>query len=37
MIGKNEIFMIANLVGGSIIISHYRKAIEYWYELCSEV
>jgi AhpD family alkylhydroperoxidase len=26
----NEIFMIANLVGGSIVIPHYRRALEYW-------
>lgn len=26
----NEVFMIANLVGGSIVIPHYRRAIEYW-------
>jgi AhpD family alkylhydroperoxidase len=32
----NEIFMIANLVGGSIVIPHYRRAVEYWDEL-SEV
>ena len=31
----NEIFMIANLVGGSIVIPHYRRAVEYWDELCS--
>jgi len=29
----NEIFMIANLVGGSIVIPHYRRAVEYWDEL----
>lgn len=32
----NEIFMIANLVGGSIVIPHYRRAVEYWDELSSE-
>ncbi len=32
----NEIFMIANLVGGSIVIPHYRRAIEYWDELMAE-
>jgi len=32
----NEIFMIANLVGGSIVIPHYRRAMEYWDELCSD-
>lgn len=31
----NEIFMIANLVGGSIVIPHYRRAVEYWDELIS--
>ncbi|WP_293784213.1 carboxymuconolactone decarboxylase family protein [uncultured Pedobacter sp.] len=31
----NEIFMIANLVGGSIVIPHYRRAVEYWDELSS--
>jgi AhpD family alkylhydroperoxidase len=31
----NEIFMIANLVGGSIVIPHYRRAVEYWDELCA--
>ena len=29
----NEIFMIANLVGGSIVSPHYRRAVEYWDEL----
>ena len=29
----NEIFMIENLVGGSIVIPHYRRALEYWEEL----
>lgn len=29
----NEIFMIANLVGGSIVIPHYRRAVEYWDDL----
>jgi AhpD family alkylhydroperoxidase len=33
----NEIFMIANLVGGSIVIPHYRRAVEYWDELSSEL
>lgn len=32
----NEIFMIANLVGGSIVIPHYRRALEYWDELNSK-
>jgi alkylhydroperoxidase/carboxymuconolactone decarboxylase family protein YurZ len=31
----NEIFMIANLIGGSIVIPHYRRALEYWEELNS--
>jgi AhpD family alkylhydroperoxidase len=30
----NEVFMIANLVGGSIVTPHYRRAVEYWDELC---
>jgi AhpD family alkylhydroperoxidase len=25
-----EIFMIANLVGGSIVIPHFRRAVEFW-------
>src|SRR6202789_707448 len=29
----NEVFMIANLGGGSIFIPHYRRAVEYWDEL----
>lgn len=33
----NEIFMIANLVGGSIVIPHYRRALEYWEELNSNL
>ena len=31
-----EIFMIANLVGGSIVIPHFRRAVEYWDELNAE-
>ncbi|WP_235297451.1 carboxymuconolactone decarboxylase family protein [Portibacter marinus] len=31
-----EVFMIANLVGGSICIPHTRRAAEYWEELQSE-
>ena len=31
-----EIFMIANLVGGSICIPHTRKAAQYWDELVEE-
>ena len=32
----NEVFMIANLVGGSIVIPHYRRALEYWEELLQQ-
>lgn len=32
----NEVFMIANLVGGSIVIPHYRRAVEFWDELLQE-
>lgn len=28
-----EIFSVANLVGGTIVIPHTRKALEYWEEL----
>lgn len=28
-----EIFMVANLVGGTIVIPHTRRALEYWEEL----
>ncbi|MBX2846312.1 MAG: carboxymuconolactone decarboxylase family protein [Saprospiraceae bacterium] len=28
-----EVFEIANLVGGSIVIPHFRRAVEYWDEL----
>src|SRR3984885_13208373 len=28
-----EGFAVANLVGGSIVIPHYRRAVEYWDEL----
>jgi AhpD family alkylhydroperoxidase len=28
-----EVFAIANLVGGSIVIPHTRRAAEYWEEL----
>src|SRR5699024_10192785 len=31
----NVVFMIANLVGGSIVIPHYRRAVEYWDELAA--
>jgi len=30
-----ETFSIANLVGGSIVIPHFRRAVEYWDELKS--
>lgn len=26
----NEIFAIANLIGGTIVIPHLRRAVEYW-------
>jgi AhpD family alkylhydroperoxidase len=29
-----EIFAVANMVGGSIVIPHTRRAAEYWQELC---
>ena len=29
-----EIFGVANLVGGTIVIPHTRRAMEYWEELC---
>ena len=28
-----EIFGVANLVGGTIVIPHTRRAVEYWEEL----
>ena len=31
-----EVFAIANLVGGSIVIPHTRRALEFWEELCEE-
>lgn len=31
-----ECFEIANLVGGSIVIPHFRRAVEYWDALKSE-
>ena len=31
-----EIFAVANLVGGTIVIPHTRRAVEYWEELNSE-
>jgi AhpD family alkylhydroperoxidase len=30
-----EIFAVANMVGGSIVIPHTRRAAEYWEQLCS--
>lgn len=32
-----EVFAIANLVGGSIVIPHTRRALEYWEDLESFV
>ncbi|MCK9414538.1 MAG: carboxymuconolactone decarboxylase family protein [Prolixibacteraceae bacterium] len=32
-----EIFAVANLVGGSIVIPHTRRAVEYWEALREEV
>lgn len=31
-----EIFAVANIVGGTIVIPHTRRAAEYWEELTSE-
>jgi len=31
-----EIFGVANLVGGTIVIPHTRRALEFWEELISE-
>lgn len=31
-----EVFSIANVVGGTIVIPHTRRALEYWEELKSE-
>ena len=31
-----EIFSIANLVGGTIVIPHTRRAVEYWEELTED-
>jgi len=31
-----EIFAVANLVGGTIVIPHTRRAVEYWEELIEE-
>ena len=32
-----EIFSVANIVGGSIVIPHTRRAAEYWEELIASV
>jgi hypothetical protein len=31
-----EIFAVANIVGGTIVIPHTRRAAEYWQELTQE-
>jgi AhpD family alkylhydroperoxidase len=31
-----EVFAIANIVGGTIVIPHTRRAVEYWEELLKE-
>jgi len=31
-----EVFSVANLVGGTIVIPHTRRAVEYWEELTNE-
>ena len=31
--GCFEVFGVANLVGGTIVIPHTRRAVEYWEEL----
>lgn len=31
-----EVFAIANLIGGTIVIPHFRRAVEYWEELKAE-
>ncbi|MBC3539487.1 carboxymuconolactone decarboxylase family protein [Rufibacter sediminis] len=31
-----EVFAIANLIGGSIVIPHFRRAVEYWEGLKTE-
>ena len=31
-----EVFAVANLVGGTIVIPHTRRAVEYWDALCRE-
>jgi alkylhydroperoxidase/carboxymuconolactone decarboxylase family protein YurZ len=32
-----ELFGVANLVGGTIVIPHTRRAVEYWEELNNQV
>ncbi len=32
-----EVFSVANLVGGTIVIPHTRRAVEYWEELNGQV
>lgn len=29
-----EVFAVANIVGGTIVIPHLRRAVEFWEELC---
>lgn len=31
-----EIFAIADIIGGTIVIPHLRRAVEYWDELCNQ-
>ena len=31
-----EVFAVANIVGGTIVIPHTRRAAEYWEELLSD-
>ena len=31
-----EVFAVANIVGGTIVIPHTRRAAEYWEELCAQ-
>ena len=31
-----EVFAVANIVGGTIVIPHLRRAVEYWGELATE-
>jgi AhpD family alkylhydroperoxidase len=33
----SEIFAVANLIGGTIVIPHTRRALEYWEELEQEI